>query len=167
LALIGVVVVIFLAVTARLFIWPPIDHPTKVDAIVALGGDPGERRMAAALKLAKEGYAPTLVISLGGDPPIACPRAPARVRVVCFRPNPLNTRGEAEYVATLASHRHWHRIIVVPNRSQTTRARLLFKRCTGIDLEMVPVSDKPSELFVSVFYEWGALMKALVVKRSC
>ena len=68
-------------------------------------------------------------------------------------------------MARLAAQRHWKRIIVIPDRTQTTRARLLFKRCTRINIEMVPVQE--SELVVGVAYEWGALIKALVFNRSC
>ncbi len=121
--------------------------------------------MISALHLAKAGYAPIVVISLGGDPKVHCPRTPEGIEVICFRPNPVTTRGEAEFVASLAAKRHWQRIIVIPDRTQTTRARLLFKRCTRIGLEMVPVQE--SELFVGVAYEWGALIKALLFNRSC
>jgi uncharacterized SAM-binding protein YcdF (DUF218 family) len=155
----------FLISTARLFVWPPSDTPSHVDAIVALGGDPGGDRMKSAIHLAKAGYAPIVVISLGGDPKVRCPRRPKDLEVICFRPNPVNTRGEAEFVARLAAQRRWNRIIVIPDRTQTTRARLLFKRCTGIGLEMVPVHE--SDLFVGVAYEWGALMKAMILNRSC
>ena len=161
------VVIVFLVATARLFVWPPSNTPSRVDAIVALGGDPGQRRMKSAIQLAKAGYARILVISLGGNPPVRCPRAPTGIEVICFRPDPLNTRGEAEFVARLAARRHWHRIIVIPDRTQTTRARLLFKRCTPISLEMVPVHDDLSQLVVGVAYEWGALIKALIFIRSC
>jgi uncharacterized SAM-binding protein YcdF (DUF218 family) len=121
--------------------------------------------MNSAVQLAKAGYAPIVVISLGGDPKVRCPRTPEGLQVICFRPNPVNTRGEAEFVGKLAAQRHWHRIIVIPDRTQTTRARLLFKRCTPISLEMVPVQE--SQLYVGVAYEWGALIKALIFNRSC
>lgn len=161
------VVIVFLVSTARLFVWPPSDPPSRVDAIVALGGDPGQRRMKYALQLAKAGYAPIAVISLGGDPEVRCPRTPKGIEVICFRPDPVTTRGEAEFVGRLAAQRHWRRIIVIPDRTQTTRARLLFKRCTPIRLEMVPVQDDLSQLFAGVAYEWGALTKALIFNRSC
>ena len=161
------VVIVFLVSTARLFVWPPSDAPSHVDAIVALGGDPGQRRMKFAVQLAKAGYASVVVISLGGDPKVRCPPTSKKLEVICFRPNPVNTRGEAEFVARLAAQRHWDRVIVVPDRTQTTRARLLFKRCTRISLEMVPVQDDLSQLFAGVPYEWGALIKALILNRSC
>jgi hypothetical protein len=159
-----VVIAVFLAATARLFVWPPIDAPVRVDAVVATGGDPGQKRAEKAISLVSSGFAPVAVISLGGTPAVACPSHPRRVRVICFRAHPLDTRGEAEYVATLARQRHWDDLI---ERSQSTRARMLFKRCTTAQLHMVPVSDPVSHLPYDVAYEWGALLKALVVHRSC
>ena len=60
------VVVVLPVATARLFLWPPSDNPTRVDAVVALGGDTGQLRAKQAIKLARSGYAPVAVISLGG-----------------------------------------------------------------------------------------------------
>ncbi len=162
-----VLVAVLAAATARLFIWSPIDAPTRVDAVVALGGDPGQRRALEAIKLVESGYAPVAVISLGGNPPVPCPRHRAQVRVLCFRADPLDTRGEAQYVAALARRHDWDQLIVVSERSQATRARLLFERCTSAHLHMVPVSDPVSHLPYDVVYEWGALLKALVLERSC
>ena len=165
-AVAGVLLVVFVAVSARLFIWPPTDRPTRADAAVALGGDPGQLRAAEAITLVRDGYAPLAVVSRGGIPEAPCPR-PTGVRVVCFRADPLNTRGEAEVVARLAASRHWSRIILVPGRSQATRARLLFERCSGARLVVVPVTDPASRLALDVAYEWGALAKALVLRRTC
>jgi len=162
-----VLISVFLAATARLFVWPPIDAPVRVDAVVATGGDPGQRRAARAIDLVRSGFAPVAVISLGGTPVVACPSHPRQVRVICFRADPLDTRGEAEYVAALARRRHWDDLIVVTERSQSTRARLLFERCTTAHLHMVPVNDPVSHLPYDVLYEWGALLKALVINRSC
>ena len=89
LAVVVVLVVVFAAATARLFVWPPIDSPTRVDAVVALGGDPGQHRAKEAIKLVESGFAPVAVVSLGGNPPVSCPRHPVQVRVLCFRGAPL------------------------------------------------------------------------------
>jgi uncharacterized SAM-binding protein YcdF (DUF218 family) len=163
----GALVVLFSATTARLFVWSPIDAPTRVDAVVALGGDPGQRRAHYALELVRSGLAPVAVISLGGKRAVPCPTHPRSERVICFRAHPLDTRGEAQYVARLARQRHWNQLLVVSERSQTTRARLLFTRCTSAHLHMVPVSDPVSHIVYDVVYEWGALAKALVLHRSC
>ena len=167
--LLGVPVLIIAVVllTPRLFLWPPSDQPTKADAVVGLGGDPGQVRAHYAIELARSGDAPIAVISLGGKKSVPCPHRVVGVTIICFRADPLNTRGEAEYVATLAAQRRWHRIIVVSERTQTTRARVLFKRCTAVQLVMAPVADPRSHLLYDVTYEWGALLKALVWQRSC
>ena len=166
-AIVLLLLALVLTATARLFVWSPTDQPTRVDAVVALGGDPGQRRAQEAIALVKSGFAPVAVISLGGTPPVSCPRPGGRVRVTCFRANPLDTRGEAQYVATLARRRRWTQLIVVSERSQATRARLLFERCTSAHVHMVPVSDPLSHLPYDVVYEWGALAKALLLQRSC
>lgn len=161
-----VVLVVFVAATARLFVWPPTDRPMRVDAVVSLGGDPGQRRAHAAIALADAGYADVALVSLGGYD-VPCPRASRRVEVLCFRPDPVDTRGEAEHAALLARRHHWSSLIVVSERSQATRARLLFARCTSARLLMVPVEDHLVRLPFDVAYEWGATIKALLLKRSC
>jgi hypothetical protein len=164
--LVLVVLVALVAASLRLFVWPPTDLPQRADAAVALGGDPGQLRAKEAIRLVRQGYAPVAVISLGGTTAAPCPHPEPKVPVICFRADPLDTRGEAEYVGALAQRRHWLRLIVVPERSQATRARMLFERCTKARLIVVPIADRPSSLFVAIPYEWGALVKALV-KRGC
>lgn len=114
LAIVVVVLVVLLATSARLFIWSPTDPPAHVDAIVVLGGDPGQPNAYKAIRLALAGYAPVVVISVGGVPEVPCLRAPRRIKVICFRADTLDTRGEAEYSSKLAAHNHWHRLMVIP-----------------------------------------------------
>jgi uncharacterized SAM-binding protein YcdF (DUF218 family) len=162
-----VLVVLFPIATARLFVWPPTDDPVEADAVVALGGDAGQLREKKAIELARAGFAPIAVISRGGVNPVPCPKPVPHVSIICFRADPLDTRGEAEFVGRLVAARHWHRIIVVSERSQATRARMLFKRCTSTQLVMDPVQDPRTVLPFAVFYEWGALAKAIVLEPSC
>ena len=98
-----ILVVLFVIVaTPRLFIWPPTDQPVKSDAVVALGGDEGQLREGKAIALARAGFAPVAVISLGGVKAVSCPHPVRGIKIVCFRADPLDTRGEAEYVGRLA-----------------------------------------------------------------
>lgn len=165
LAVAGVVVVLLVVASARLFVWPPTDRPAPVDAVVALAGNPAQHRAQYALALARRGLAPTVVISRGAGQ-IPCPHDP-HLEIICFLPHPVDTRGEAEFVGRLAARRHWRRILVVPVRTQSTRARLLVERCTRATVLVAPVAEPTVDLPYAVAYEWGALAKALVWKRGC
>jgi uncharacterized SAM-binding protein YcdF (DUF218 family) len=161
-----VVVLVFGVLTARLFVWPTQGMPTRVSAIVMLAG-PGDR-LSAALDLARQHRAPMLVVSQGqhgyGGP---CPARPPGVTLICFSPDPGNTRGEAEFVGRLARRYHWISVVLVTSRSQDTRARVIVGRCFGGHVFVItgtlPLSDWPYE----VVYGWGALLKALVLYRGC
>ena len=159
---IAVSAVTILVLSVVLFVWPRTDTPRKVDAIVVLGGGSGPIRLAKGLKLALDGYAPTLLISTPEHS--TCRYSLPRVSVICFHPSPGTTQGEARYVGKLASERHWSQIIVVSGRAQTTRARLRFDRCyhgTALFDPAGPVNIQ------NVVYEWGALAKALTIQRDC
>jgi hypothetical protein len=152
--------------TALLLIWPAQGMPARVSAIALLAG-PGNR-MSVALRLAGEHRAPVLVISQGahgyGGP---CPAPQPGVRLICFDPNPGDTRGEAQYIGKLAVKYHWSSIDLVVSRPQATRARILVERCfTGpvyVTTAPLPLSNWPYQ----IAYGWGALVKALAVHRSC
>jgi hypothetical protein len=166
---VGVALVAFCVLTVRLFIYPDLNAPVRSDAIVVLGGN-GLGPPDEGVKLAKEGYAPNLVFSLVPTLPCAVGAFPVpHVRVSCFRADPQSTRGEAHSIAHLAAQHHWHRIIVVMPVSQATRARLRIGRCyAGQILEVgVPPPDGVLGWAYEIVYEWGALMKALVLQPTC
>jgi DUF218 domain len=161
-----VVVVVLAFGAARLFVWPAQGMPTRVSAIVMLAG-PGDR-LSVALGLARQHRAPVLVVSQGqhgyGGP---CPAATPGVTLVCFEPDPGNTRGEAEFVGRLAKRDHWTSVVLVTSRSQDTRARIVVGRCFGGSIYVVTGSLPPSGWPYQIAYGWGALFKALVLYRSC
>jgi hypothetical protein len=158
------VIVVFLVLSAVLFVWPRTDTPRKSDAIVVLGG--ADARVAKGLKLATEGYAPTLLIST--PYPSACRYDVPGVSVICFAPSPETTHGEARYVARLAAARDWHQIIVVSGTAQALRARLRFDRCYSGTALFDPAAPSSVGAWVhDVAYEWGALAKALTIQRGC
>ena len=65
--------------------------------------DPGQLRAKEAIALVRQGYAPVAVVSRGDVPEAPCPDPGPGVNVECFRADPLDTRGEAEYVGALAA----------------------------------------------------------------
>lgn len=162
----AVVAAVFLAGSARLFVWPRRDQPAPADAIVVLGG--GGARRPVGYDLARRQLAPTLLVStsdttkdLRGLP------AMAGVDVVRFRPDPFSTQGEAHYLGEMARARGWRRVIVVAGRSQVTRARMRVARCFTGDVRVVAAPTQIWWLPYDIAYEWGALVKALIFQRAC
>ncbi len=153
-------------VSARLFVWPAEGMPAHVSAIVMLAG-PGDR-LPVALRLAREHRAPMVVVSQGwqgyGGP---CPSPTPGVRLICFDPDPGNTRGEAQFVGRLAQRYHWHSVVLVTAREQDTRARIRMGRCFSGSIYVVAASLPLSNMPYQVAYEWGALFKSLVLQRAC
>ena len=166
LAALAVVVVVFSVVTARLLVWPAQGMPPRVSAIVMLAG-PGARTRVA-LELARQHRAPVLAVSRGwqgyGGP---CPPPVPGVKLICFEPDPGNTRGEAEALGRLAKQYRWTSVVLVTTTFQDTRARILAHRCfagsTYVIAAPMPLSSWPYQ----IAYGWGALLKALVVHRAC
>jgi hypothetical protein len=160
------VVAAFGLITARLFVWPAQGMPARVSAIVMLAG-PGNR-LPVALQLAREHRAPMLVVSQGahgyGGP---CPPVTPGVKLICFDPNPGDTRGEAEFVGRLAKEYRWDSVVLVATRAQDTRARILVGRCFSGPIYVMTGSLPLGNWPYQVMYQWGALFKALVRHRSC
>lgn len=154
--------------TARWFVWPPRGMPARVDAIVMLDG-PGDR-LRTTLTLAWAHRAPVVVISRGsrywGHGSVCAPQIP-RVTVICFRPDPATTRGEAEFAGRLAQRYHWRSIALVTITPQATRARLRVQRCFPGRVYVVTAPLPAHEWPYEIAYEWGATVKALLVQRSC
>jgi len=162
------VLVALLALTARLFVWPPTGAPPRADAIVIFNGD--GNRLDEGLALAWSHVAPRLVIARGsvywGQGTRCAPVIP-RVTVTCFDPSPNTTRGEAEFAGRLAAQEHWRSVILVTTRPQATRARLRMGRCFPGRISVVTAPLSLSRQLVDVAYEWAATIKAEVVETAC
>jgi hypothetical protein len=162
---IAALIVVFCAVTARLFIWPAVGMPTRVGAIVMLAG-PGDR-LSLAMRLAREHRADTLVVSRGYEGYSGpCPSRVPGVRLICFDPSPPTTRGEAEFVGRLAKRYGWKTVALVTATPQDSRARIRMERCFSGGVYVVTVGLPLSAWPGQIVYEWGATIKMLV-QPSC
>jgi uncharacterized SAM-binding protein YcdF (DUF218 family) len=156
-----------------LVVRPSVDRPVHSDAILVLGSPSVDGRLEQGLRLAADGYADTLVISIGwakGRQRIAaCANNDPRFRVICFQPSPPTTRGEAEELGRLARQQHWNSVLVVTSTYHVSRARLIVGRCMPGPVRMVAAPGKPSSLRGWAYqfaYQTGGFAKA-VLHRSC
>jgi uncharacterized SAM-binding protein YcdF (DUF218 family) len=159
----------WVGVVVRFVLLPVEENPRHADAVVVLSGD--HLRLGEALELMTRHVAPTLVISDGQAPGWRegnrlC-RSGAPFRVLCFRPDPYSTRGEAREIARLASRRRWRSVLVVTSTYHVTRARLLFRRCVDGRVSVTGTVYQRSLLPLVVFLEPAKLAYALVVARGC
>ncbi len=179
------------AATGQLFVWrDDADRPlAPADAVVVLAGGRSER-LDHGLRLAAEGVAPVLVISNGAEPtwpearavcrggagPAGAPTgvpagAPTGVEVLCPRPDPQRTAGEATMVARLAAERGWRRVVVVTSDFHALRSRLWFERCAAgaYEVEVVGVDShyNPAQVLGLAMREQVGLLAAVTVQRGC
>jgi uncharacterized SAM-binding protein YcdF (DUF218 family) len=164
-ALIGGVICAVVVVATDMLFWSPASsRPRKADAVVVFGG--AGAREAEGERLVREGIAPILAESVNTtyDP---CYGQQARLPVICFRPQPLTTQGEARWLAATARARGWHHVVVVVSVPQATRARLRIRRCYSGGLQIVTVHLSVASMVANAVYEWGAMFKALTLQRGC
>jgi uncharacterized SAM-binding protein YcdF (DUF218 family) len=144
---------------------PKLDRPRSADAVVVLSGDLGDR-MREALRLMKADIAPTLVHAGIPDTQAVrdmCAGEERPFEVVCLHPEPDSTRGEARAVGRLVRDRRWNHVIIVTSKLHTSRARLLFGRCTDADLDL----DGTASVAYDKHHEWLGLVYAITVARGC
>lgn len=111
---------LWLLISYALFYKFPLAEPQYADAVVVLGGASTER-LPAGQKLVSDGWAPTLVLSrtdtsANAEADRLC-RRPGSERVICFRPVPRTTRGEARAIARLVADEGWNRVLVVTSHT--------------------------------------------------
>ncbi len=169
---VGIALVLMMAASGYiLFYNAPTDPLQRADAVVVLGGE-HDGREDFGLALARAGWAPTVVMSnpyLPTDPVIqrVCGQSGGGIEVLCPRPFPVTTRGEAEMMRRLANQRSWSKIIVVTWRHHIPRARLVFRQCfpnnpSAVVMEAVPRHYDYSLLGWEVIYayQYGGFAKA-------
>jgi uncharacterized SAM-binding protein YcdF (DUF218 family) len=148
----------------------PVQH---ADAIIVLGGE-HDGREDYGIKLARDGWAPTVVLSnpyFDDDAVMkrVCAESTAGIEVLCQRPSSLTTRGEAEMMNRLAAERSWKRIIVVTWKYHIPRARMVFQQCFSPDPHNVVMEAVPRDYDFSLghwefvyAYQYFALAKAFL-----
>ena len=160
--------VIVLAVVARFS-----RRRTLALAVVVLGGE-HDGREDFGVKLATKLHASTVVLSNPYGPKDKvmkrlCDTTQSDVQVICEKPEPSTTRGEAMLTDRLAAEHHWRRIVVISWRYHLIRARFIFDQCvagSGASFAFVAVPRRYPQTvaqFSYIFaYQVGGTLKALI-----
>ena len=175
-AIVAVMVIFVVDMTISgyvLFTNAGVEPLQRADAIIVLGGE-HDGREDYGLRLARDGWASTVVMSdpYGPNDPImrrVC-RDTGAIEVICRRPEPLTTRGEAIFTRQLADARGWNKIIVVSWRYHLPRARLIFRQCFSDQPGSAVMSAVPRRYQYSPLewgfvyaYQFGGLAKAIAL----
>lgn len=135
-----VVLVLWLLLSFQLFYnvhTPPLN---KADAVIMLGGASMER-LPEALEVQAELNAPFLVLSNTNTKGNAsadqyCAAHSLDPAVICFLPDPMDTRGEADTIGKIASEHGWKSIVVVTSKYHVARSERLLNQCTPSKIQM-------------------------------
>jgi uncharacterized SAM-binding protein YcdF (DUF218 family) len=168
--IVAVAVALVLAAIAvfeiRFYVVPTSDRRGPTNAVVVLGGGTYADRLQAAGTLLRDYPGAVEVVSTPGR--LSCPSPYAgAASIICFRPDPATTQGEARATAALAAQYGWKHITVVTTADQVWRARLRFSRCWSGDLSVVRAPTSIVTRLFSAPYETAATIKAEVLQRSC
>ena len=164
------VLAVFSAATARLFIWPDLEPiPRHVDAIIELGGAAQDRRDLLALELAQEHRADFLVQSTtrGEAGTHRCLPAVPGVTILCFHADPNSTRGEAQHIAAEAARLRLEVGDPGDHAGSGVAGPAADNALLPGDVYVATAPLPPRSWIWQIPYQWSATVKALTVERSC
>lgn len=165
---------------ASAVLFPRVDSPDRVDAIVVVAGS-NDDRYVYARSLAEEGVADRILVSRPPEStgPYAtaidsyCATTPITARdgrsidVECFAPDVDTTEGETTAATRIARERNYQSLLVVTYWGHVSRVRMYFEQCFS---GPVLVTDTPRPTSISRRYalqhEIGGYVKAFF-KRAC
>jgi hypothetical protein len=171
----GLVVVVLgglWGIVAAALVQASTDTARPADALVVFAGGRGER-LSKALVLLQQQVAPVLVISNGRDARWQAANqlcaSRQRFEVLCPRPDPDTTRGEARMVGDLAARRGWRSVVVVTSTYHARRTQLLLGRCFDGQLQIVaaPPHEQWLRTWARANVELAGLIRALVTAPDC
>ncbi|MVZ89981.1 hypothetical protein GQF49_05725 [Microbacter sp. ANSKLAB05] len=159
---------------ARAVLFPRVDQPEDVDAIVVVAGARDDR-YAYARHMAEQGVASQILVSqppsTGGEYAAAIEaycaekafntRDRQRVEIECFKPDVDTTEGETTAATRIARERGYDSLLVLTYWGHVSRVRIYFEQCFD---GHVYVADPPEALAKSrraaLLHETGGYFKA-------
>ncbi len=162
--------VLLVAVGAVLIVADPVE---KVNAVVVLSGDDGDR-LDLALYMLEKDFVSSLVLTNTSNTANAALRkeaidggfSPNRIHLTADRVD--NTLEEAEAVRSLAETKHWPDLMVVTDPYHSLRTRLIFRDVfagTGVTIRVRPVAGHWFRSTTWFFHLQGWRMTGLEVVK--
>ena len=179
LALVACALVLGSLQAARAVLFPRVDSPERVDAIVVVAGAQDDRYVYAR-HLAETGVADRILVSQPGgsgtyadliaeyceDSPVLA-RDGRQITVDCFTPDVDTTEGETSAATRILRDQGAESLLVVTYRGHVSRVRMYFEQCFD---GHVNVTDTPRPLSRSckdaLLHETGGYVKAFL-KPAC
>ncbi|GIG53798.1 ElyC/SanA/YdcF family protein [Demequina activiva] len=144
----GVAAVAIALAGIPVYVLPATDEPGLVDVIFVIG-PPTDARMDVALGMAEQGHSDALMVSLDPAESDEYPQAarvcagdwgdalPADATVLCMKPDPFTTRGEARDLDAAMAAQGWESAAVVTLTPHVSRARMIMERCDTGEVSMI------------------------------
>ena len=169
-AVVSLAVVVLVALPLNAFVWPYVTPASKADVVFVIG-PPDEWRIEWAEQLVDAGLASAIMISV----PVAAETALCvtgsyhGVPVLCHRPDPFTTQGEARWLQAEMAQHSWSTATVITMSTHVMRARLYFDRCiaTGVTVIGKPTAHTFTDWYLQIRYQMGATLKAFLVTTTC
>lgn len=117
---------------------PHVDPPGRTQVIYVLGGEQWVAEMG--FRMLDEGQGDVLVLSWVREDTKECTTGYRGHQVICVRPEPATTQGEAMLLPALIEEHGWTDVTVATWPAHIPRTRLLFERCYSGDLRYRPTT---------------------------
>ena len=169
-----VAVAVLLVGVVRVLLVPPTDPVSgEADAVLVLGGGIRDERIRRGLEVVAVSEDAVLVLSVPFDDTyLACRDEVvladgSRRELVCLRPDPATTTGEASTLDDLAVARGWEHVAVVTSTTHVTRAAVIFDACaTPVTVHEARVPWTEPRLYWRMVTEVPSLTAALLFDRA-
>ena len=92
------------------------------------------------------------------------------VPVLCERPDPFTTQGEARWLRDMMAQHGWGSATVITVTPHVSRTRLYFERCIPAGVNVVGRStglDSAGDWLRQYRYQLGAMLKAVFITVTC
>lgn len=115
----------------------PAQEPPRGADVVFVIGPPDAWRTEWARELAAAGKAGTIMVSVPEPATTSACRTIGSTPVLCRRPDPFTTRGEARWLRDEMDAHGWRTALVITSTPHVSRTRFVMSRCVPQGVQVV------------------------------